>query len=96
MSRGIDIKGIDTVINFDVPGDAEDYVHRIGRTGRADAKGEAVTFIVPDDQYKFKKIESLIGSEVKKLPVHERFGETPTYDPKSQKPKNKVFFKRKR
>ncbi len=96
MSRGIDIKGIDTVINFDVPGDAEDYVHRIGRTGRADAKGEAVTFIVPDDQYKFKKIETLIGSDVKKLEVHERFGETPVYDPKAQKPKKKVFFKRKR
>lgn len=96
MSRGIDIKGIDTVINFDVPGDAEDYVHRIGRTGRADAKGEAVTFIVPDDQYKFKKIETLIGKEVKKIAVDERFGETPAYDPKAQRPKKKVFFKKKR
>ena len=96
MSRGIDIKGIDTVINFDVPGDAEDYVHRIGRTGRADAKGEAVTFIVPDDQYKFRKIESLIGSEVAKLPVDSRFGECPAYEPKSQKPKKKPFFHRKK
>lgn len=96
MSRGIDIKGIDTVINFDVPGDAEDYVHRIGRTGRADAKGEAVTFIVPDDQYKFRKIESLIGSEVAKLPIDARFGECPAYEPKSQKPKKKPFFHRKK
>ncbi|MBM3428382.1 MAG: ATP-dependent helicase, partial [Bacteroidetes bacterium] len=96
MSRGIDIKGIDTVINFDVPGDAEDYVHRIGRTGRAEAKGEAVTFIVPDDQYKFRKIESLIGSEVAKLPIDARFGECPAYEPKSQKPKKKPFFHRKK
>ena len=88
MSRGIDIKGVDVVINFDVPGDAEDYVHRIGRTGRAEAKGEAVTFVVPEEQIKFKKIETLIQSVVTKLPVDPQFGEAPLYDPKVQaKPK---------
>jgi len=88
MSRGIDIKGVDVVINFDVPGDAEDYVHRIGRTGRAEAKGEAVTFVVPEEQIKFKKIETLIQSVVTKLPVDPQFGEAPVYDPKVQaKPK---------
>jgi superfamily II DNA/RNA helicase len=88
MSRGIDIKGVDVVINFDVPGDAEDYVHRIGRTGRAEAKGEAVTFVVQDEQIKFKKIETLIQSEVTKLPVASQFGEVPAYAPVAQ-PKNK-------
>lgn len=81
VSRGIDIKGIDCVINFDVPGDAEDYVHRIGRTGRADAYGEAVTFIIPDDQVKFKKIEMLIQQDVEKLPVSETYGAVPEYNP---------------
>jgi len=53
MSRGIDIKGIDLVINYDVPGDAEDYVHRIGRTARAKTEGMAVTLVCPDDMFKF-------------------------------------------
>jgi ATP-dependent RNA helicase RhlE len=82
ISRGIDVAGIELVINFDVPNDAEDYVHRVGRTGRAEKKGEAITFIAPAEQYKFKKIEILIGSEVKKLEVPEKFGPTPAYDPK--------------
>jgi superfamily II DNA/RNA helicase len=81
VSRGIDIKGIDCVINFDVPGDAEDYVHRIGRTGRADAYGEAVTFVAPDDQVKFKKIEMLIQQDVEKLVVAEGYGAVPEYNP---------------
>jgi superfamily II DNA/RNA helicase len=97
MSRGIDIKGVDVVINFDVPGDAEDYVHRIGRTGRAEAEGEAVTFIVPEDQYKFKKIETLIQTTIEKLPIDPKFGDLPEYNPKAQSNKKKPFkpFKRK-
>jgi ATP-dependent RNA helicase RhlE len=82
VSRGIDIAGINMVINFDVPGDAEDYVHRVGRTARADSKGEAITLIGPMDQFKFQKIEQLIGSEIEKFVVPEKFGEVPTYDPK--------------
>lgn len=81
VSRGIDIKGIDCVVNFDVPGDAEDYVHRIGRTGRADAFGEAVTFVAPEDQVKFKKIEMLIQQDVDKLAVAENYGAVPEYNP---------------
>ena len=97
MSRGIDIKGVDVVINFDVPGDAEDYVHRIGRTGRAEADGEAVTFIVPEDQYKFKKIETLIQTTIEKLPIDAKFGDLPEYNPKAQSAKKKSFrpFKKK-
>jgi ATP-dependent RNA helicase RhlE len=93
VSRGIDIKGIDVVINVDVPADAEDYVHRIGRTGRAEAFGEAFTFIAPDDQIKFKKIEMLIGSDVEKCEIDERFGATPNYEPRIQNNKKKRYFR---
>ncbi len=79
VSRGIDVDGIDMVINYDVPRDAEDYVHRIGRTARAARKGEALTLINQMDQLRFKKIEQLIGKEVEKLPVPAQFGEAPAY-----------------
>jgi ATP-dependent RNA helicase RhlE len=69
LSRGIDIESIGLVINYDVPRDAEDYVHRVGRTARAESTGAALTFVNHEDQYKFKKIEALIGSEIQKLPV---------------------------
>ncbi|MCB0639550.1 MAG: DEAD/DEAH box helicase [Lewinella sp.] len=71
LSRGIDIKGIDVVINYDVPPDPEDYVHRIGRTARAEASGVALTFINRRDRRKFKSIEELMGMEVRKLPLPE-------------------------
>ncbi|MEZ4985916.1 MAG: helicase-related protein [Saprospiraceae bacterium] len=71
LSRGIDIKGIDVVINYDVPPDPEDYVHRIGRTARADASGVALTFISRSDRRRFKRIEELMGMEVRKLPLPE-------------------------
>ncbi len=64
LSRGIDIDHIDLVINFDVPADGEDYVHRIGRTARAESKGTAYTFVLPKEQRKFRQIEQLIGKEV--------------------------------
>ena len=69
LSRGIDIDSIELVINFDVPGDAEDYIHRVGRTARAESTGVALTFISPGDKRKFRNIEQLIGNEVKKLPM---------------------------
>ncbi len=87
LSRGIDIEDIGLVINYDVPGDAEDYVHRIGRTARASSTGVAITFINERDMQKFEGIEQLIESEVKKLPVPAHLGEVPVYDPKA-KPKN--------
>ncbi len=69
LSRGIDIDGIDLVINFDVPGDAEDYVHRIGRTARASAEGEAITLISKEDRQRFKRIEELVEKEVRRIPL---------------------------
>lgn len=69
LSRGIDIDSIGLVINFDVPSDAEDYIHRVGRTARAESTGVALTLIGQADRRKFKNIEELIGSEVKKLPL---------------------------
>ncbi|WP_020566830.1 DEAD/DEAH box helicase [Neolewinella persica] len=69
LSRGIHINGIDLVINFDVPGDAEDYVHRIGRTARAAAEGEAITLISGDDRRRFKAIEELMEMKVERLEV---------------------------
>jgi ATP-dependent RNA helicase RhlE len=80
LSRGIDIDSIELVINFDVPGDAEDYIHRVGRTARAEATGVALTFINPADLRKFRNIEQLIGSEVKKIPLPESLGSGPEYD----------------
>jgi superfamily II DNA/RNA helicase len=83
ISRGIDIDGIDMVINYDVPRDAEDYVHRVGRTARAQRRGEAITLISPTDQGSFRRIEQLIEMEVEKLTVPEILGPVPGYDPKS-------------
>ncbi|MEQ9187070.1 MAG: DEAD/DEAH box helicase [Cryomorphaceae bacterium] len=81
VSRGIDIKDINLVINYNAPNDAEDYVHRIGRTARADTTGIAVTLIDPEDMYKFLRIERLIEREVLKLPIPPEIGESPAWDP---------------
>jgi superfamily II DNA/RNA helicase len=81
LSRGIDIDGLSHVINYDVPPDPEDYVHRIGRTARADATGEAITFINEDDMQRFGSIERLIERELEKTPLPEGFGEGPEYAP---------------
>ncbi len=82
VARGIDIDDIRLVINYDVPRDCEDYVHRIGRTARAGAEGCAITFVSKDDQSRFAAIEEFIGREVFKLPIPEELGEAPEYDPK--------------
>lgn len=66
LSRGIDVDGIDIVINYDVPNDAEDYVHRIGRTARAARKGAAVTLVSPTDMSRFRRIEAFLGKEIPK------------------------------
>lgn len=86
LSRGIDIDSIGLVINYDVPGDAEDYIHRVGRTARAESTGVALTFINPQDQGKFKNIEDLCGYVINKIPVPENFGEAPEYAPGVRKP----------
>ena len=79
LARGIDIDDIAMVINFDVPHDAEDYVHRIGRTARADRDGVAITFINEEDVHFFKQIEKLLEKEVEKLPLPEELDEGPEY-----------------
>ncbi len=95
LSRGIDIKDINLVINFDVPGDEEDYVHRIGRTARADATGVALTLINEEDMFKFHRIEELIESTVIKLPVPSVLGEGPVWNPKPVKRNYRPKSKRK-
>jgi len=81
VARGIDIDGIDLVMNYDVPRDPEDYVHRIGRTARAASSGLAITLISDLDQHNFKRIEDLIEREIIKIPLPPEFSEAPTYDP---------------
>lgn len=81
VARGIDIDDISMVINYDVPREVEDYVHRIGRTARAGAEGRAVTFVNTEDQYRFGQIEQFLGKDVKKLLVPAEFGDTPVYNP---------------
>ena len=75
LARGIDIDDIAMVINYDVPHDAEDYVHRIGRTARADRKGSAITFVNEDDIYYFQQIENFLEKEVEKAELPEGLGE---------------------
>jgi ATP-dependent RNA helicase RhlE len=90
VSRGIDIEDIDMVINFDVPNEGEDYIHRIGRTARAQAKGAAITLISEKDQAKFATIENLLGKIIYKgaIPVH--LGQGPEFNPK----KHRATFRR--
>lgn len=83
VSRGIDIDDIDLVINFDVPREAEDYVHRIGRTARAGSDGCAITFVSPDDQNAFYSIETFLGKPIYKISVLSEFGPTPPYSPRT-------------
>ncbi|GAB4147769.1 MAG: DEAD/DEAH box helicase [Bacteroidia bacterium] len=99
LSRGIDIENISLVVNFDVPADGEDYVHRVGRTARAENSGEAITFINPDDMRKFGAIENLIGYEIEKGTVPAELGETPAYTGNLERPKHqgkKKFFKKRK
>ena len=84
VSRGIDIDDIRLVINYDVPHDSEDYVHRIGRTARANNDGVALTFVSETEQGKFKGIEVFLAKEIYKIPVPEELGETPEYQPRNR------------
>lgn len=101
LSRGIDFDNIDLVINFDVPHDSEDYVHRIGRTARAASEGSAYTLVSEQEQGKFQRIEKFLGKEITKVDVSAIVGEQPAYDPKpafnpnkKKKPFKKGNFKR--
>ena len=85
LSRGIDVDTIDLVINYDVPHDGEDYVHRIGRTARAEKDGIAMTLISEKEQNKFADIETLLGKPVDKIAVPEQYGATPAYQPNTRR-----------
>ena len=87
LSRGIDIKGIEIVINYEVPNDAEDYIHRIGRTARADKTGEAITFINENQIKSFMSIEKLIEKSIEKKSLPDGFAKGPDYILKNNKKK---------
>jgi len=93
LSRGIDVEGISLVVNYDAPPDPEDYIHRIGRTARAQKAGVAITFINQKDQGKFARIEALMGYDVNKLPIPEQLGAGPEYNPEANKKFEKKPFK---
>jgi len=94
ISRGIDIEDIDLVINYDVPHDGEDYVHRIGRTARAASSGTAFTLITEKEQRRFAQIEKLLEKTVTKMKVPEELGPVPQPAQFTDRPKKKGKFKR--
>ncbi|RZM11260.1 MAG: DEAD/DEAH box helicase, partial [Pedobacter sp.] len=102
LSRGIDVEGISLVINFDVPHDPEDYVHRIGRTARAATKGTAITLVNDKDKRKFASIEKLIDKPIPRIPVPEELGQSPEGQiiqdkpkkPGNGKPKRRIWKKK--
>jgi superfamily II DNA/RNA helicase len=106
LSRGIDINNLNLVINFDVPRDAEDYIHRIGRTARAETTGTAYTFINEKDQYRIANIEKLLEREVEKRNITESLGLGKAPEYKGSQPRKpfrkpegsgkKKFFKKKK
>lgn len=89
LSRGIDIDDLSHVVNYDIPDDPADYVHRIGRTARAGSSGAAISFINEKDQFNFYNIEQLIERELEKLLTPQDIGDSPTYDPKRKPAKNR-------
>jgi ATP-dependent RNA helicase RhlE len=98
LSRGIDVTGIDLVINYDAPQDPEDYIHRIGRTARAATKGTAITLVNAKDKRRLANIEKLIEREIDRIPLPAHLGEAPKDEPSTEgRPfvKKKKFFKKK-
>ncbi|HOH99210.1 MAG TPA: DEAD/DEAH box helicase [Bacteroidales bacterium] len=94
LSRGIDIEGIDLVLNYDVPQDAEDYIHRVGRTARAEATGLAITFVNPKDSHAFRRIEQLMEQKVRMLPLPEGFSPVALPDGSRKRSGGQHSFKR--
>ena len=96
VARGIDIDDITLVINFDVPYDVEDYVHRIGRTARAGDTGMAITFVAPNEQYRFAEIEKFLQKEIEQIPVSKELGDVPKYNrATAERPKRSFSGKKK-
>ncbi len=99
VSRGIDVNDVPLVINFDVPHDPEDYVHRIGRTARAENSGVAVTLVSPEDAHYFRRIEHFLKKEIERIPLPEALGEAPAdeaYEPRKKPARKRPFRKGKR
>lgn len=96
LSRGIDVKEINMVVNFDVPHDAEDYVHRVGRTARVNATGEAITIVTPRDVRLVRQIEALIGAEIPKIQAPDVLGDLPLWSSGDTGRKKKRKFQPKR
>jgi superfamily II DNA/RNA helicase len=92
MSRGIDVKEINLVINYDVPHDPENYVHRIGRTARVNAKGEAITLVTQKEMSKLRQIEQLIKAQIPKLVAPEHIGPVPSWEEEENKSRTKRKF----
>lgn len=88
VARGIDIDDIRLVINYDVPHDSEDYVHRIGRTARANNDGCAITFVSETEQTRFKQIENFLEKDIYKIPVPDELSEAPLYAPRVARKNN--------
>ena len=88
VARGIDIDDIPLVINYDVPRDAEDYVHRIGRTARAENKGAAITLVSVEDRRFFRKIEGFLKTRIERLPLPAELGEAPEPEPQQTQKSN--------
>lgn len=89
LSRGIDVEGIDLVINYDVPPDPEDYIHRIGRTARAAKTGTAITFVNQRDSRRFAAIEKLMDRAVPEMPVPEELAKNTPLPEESKKPRRR-------
>lgn len=96
LSRGIDIENIDLVVNYDVPNEAEDYVHRVGRTARAEKTGIAITLINDEEQAQFARIEKLIGMHIRKQQPPAHLGSGPIFNPESEPVKKKWGFIKKK
>ena len=93
VARGIDIDDIAMVVNYDVPREAEDYVHRVGRTARAGTDGKAITLVSVRDQSAFASIEEFLETEIRKEEIPAELGETPAYNPQRRKPARGKRFK---
>jgi superfamily II DNA/RNA helicase len=96
MSRGIDVKEINLVVNYDVPHDAEDYVHRVGRTARVNAKGEAITFVTQKETYRLRKIESLIRAAIQRIKPPEGLEHDPAKEKSASGSNRKTYAHRKK
>ena len=93
VSRGIDIDDIRMVINYDVPHDVEDYIHRIGRTARADRDGEAITLVSEEDMFYFQQIERFLEKTIEKTPNPDNIGAGPEYKKIQKFSRNKGYQK---